>query len=402
MFKEVQLQNRQRFISEPALTTAEIQNAIDVAVECLKRNLHRFVGCFATPMEENPGGEWRNRYQTIDLPDWTSGMWTGLYWMIYELTGDTAFRKAAESQVEIMEKVARERIQLNDHDTGFKFSPSCVAAYRLTEDTKARDAALRAAEILLERYCPVNKFIIRSGTRSPQDRYQWYRTLVDTMMNIPLLFWAYQESGEKKFYDAAVGHYNTTIKYLVREDGSSYHHFQFNPETFEPEYGLTFQGNRNESCWSRGHSWLVYGFPCAYGYTKDAQLIDAHRAVTYYFLNHLPADFVPYWDFDFMDGSLEPRDSSASASAICGLLEMNRYLEDDCADKKLFEGAADCMLRGLMKHCANDGSNGDGILLHSVRSKPHNYLVDTVDTYADYFYMEALMRRLHPEWKSYF
>lgn len=404
MFENVCVENAERFKNGSSLGHDEVMNALDLAIEVLKKSLPRFIGRFPEPatgfFQGANAGRSVNRYKSVDTPGWISGMWTGLYWLIYELTGDTSFKNAAESQVEVFEKMSYDASRLNDHDTGFLFSPSCVAAYRLTGNKDAYDAALRAAAILLKHVCPVNKFIIRVGTRLPDEPYEWYRTLVDSMMNLPLLFWAYEETGLREYYDAAVEHYNTTLKYLIREDGSSYHHYQFDPETLKPVGGVTWQGNRDESCWARGHSWLVYGYPMAYNYTNDKTIFDIHRGVSYYFLNHLPADFIPYWDFDFSTGSLEPRDSSAAAVACAGLLEMNRHLPDTSNDKKLFKNAAGAMLKSLITLCSNKGNDGDGLILHSVSSKPHNSAVDTVEPYADFFYVESLIRWLKPEWKS--
>lgn len=403
MFENVKINNPERFESD--FTVEEAKKALDASINILKKTLHRFTDSFAMPVggfyREAKNGWSKNRYKQSPLPDWTSGMWTGLYWIVYEVTKDEAFRNACENHVKIMQRVADEKISLNDHDIGFKFSPTCVASYKLTGNTDARAAALKAAEIMLKHYCPVNKFIIRQGLRTDENNYDGYRTLVDSMMNIPLFFWAYGETGNKAYYDAAVGHYNTTAKYLVREDGSSYHHYQFDPETFAPVGGITWQGHRDESCWTRGHSWLVYGYPVAYRYTKDEKIFDIHRAVTYYFLNNLPSDLIPYWDFDFNDSSLEPRDASAAAVVCAGLLEMCSHLPDGADDKKLFKNAAGAILKALIKHCLNSGDEGDGILLHSTGSKPHNMLVDTVETYADYFFVEALVRYINPEWKAY-
>ncbi len=404
LFENVKIENQERFKYGADLTEREVKNALDAAIEMLRVSLPRFVGKFPEPATGfytgAPSGRSVNRYREVDEPGWISGMWTGLYWLIYELTGDNAFKNAAMSQIEIFKKNAREEIGLDDHDTGFKYTPSCVAAYRLTGDESSREAALLAAKIQLEHFCPVNKFLIRVGKRRPGEPYEWYRTLVDSMMNLPLFFWAYEQTGNKEYYDAAVAHYNTTLNYLIRDDASSCHHYQFDPETLKPVREVTWQGNRDSSCWARGHSWLVYGYPLAYGYTKDEKTLEIHRAVTYYFLNHLPEDFIPYWDFDFTTGSLEPRDSSAAAIATSGLLEMCRLLPDTSDDKVLFKNAAYSMLKAMINLCANKGCDGDGILLHSVSSKPHNSVVDSSLPYADFFYVEALIRYLDPTWKS--
>lgn len=399
------IKNSQRFDIGAELERNTVESALENAVYCLKKNIDRFKCGFPAPVNgwwADGANNWSmNRYKVLSAPNWESGMWTGVYWMAYEITGDIVFREAAESHVKIFEKVAKEAVTLNDHDTGFKFSPSCVAAYKLTGNEAAKNAAIRAAEIQLEHYCPVNKFIINRGTRSENDSYNDYRTLVDSMLNIPLFFWATEVTGDKQFYTAAVEHYNTTLKYLIRDDGSSYHHYQFDPKTLAPVKGITWQGNRDESCWSRGQAWLVFGYPIAYGYTKDEQIFDVHRAVSYHFLNNLPSDSIPYWDFDFNDGSLEPRDSSASAVATAGLLEMCKYLSDSSDDKLLFKNAAGTMLKAMIEKCANTGNMGDGLLQHATGARPLNSQIDTYETYGDYFYMESLMRWLNPEWKAY-
>ena len=237
--------------------------------------------------------------------------------------------------------------------------------------------------------------------RGSSNWYGSYRTLVDTMMNIPLLMWAGKESGNLEYIEKSIKHYKTTEKYLIREDGSTFHHYQFNPETMEPEKGLTLQGYSDESCWSRGHSWLVYGYPIAYSYTHDESILDIHRGITYYFLNKLPEDNIPYWDLIFTQGSTQPRDSSASAVAVCGLLEMCRHLTDDNPDKKIFKNAADRMMKTLVQKCSNTDYSKDGILTHVTHALPQGRGIDESAVYGDYFYLEALLRYKNPDWKMY-
>lgn len=214
---------------------------------------------------------------------------------------------------------------------------------------------------------------------------------------IPLFFWVSQQTGDMKYHEMAIGHYNTSAKYLVREDGSSYHHYQFDPKTKEPLYGVTHQGNGDESCWTRGHAWLVYGYPTAYKYTKDQYALDVAKAVSYYFMNTLPDDNIPYWDTDFEFPSFEPRDSSASAVVACGLLEMCKYLPDSDKDKELFRNAAEIMIEAIIDKCICDREHTDAIITHVTGSVPHNEEIDSCETYGDYFFFEALVRLLKPE-----
>lgn len=401
MYSKVSLQNKERWQERAVLSKEMLEKAAEKALCHLEINIGKFGDKMAEPISgwygKNPYGFSRHRYDTTDQVSWTTSLWTGTYWLAYQLTGDKKFRETAESHLKYYIDTANSPEKLNNHDTGFKYMPSCVAAFKIVGHEEARKAALRAAEIQLEHFCPINKFLIRSGTRSANDKYAHYRTLVDSMMNISLFFWAYEETGKKAYYDAAVEHYRTTANYLIREDGSSYHHYQFDPVTLAPVRGVTHQGNSSESCWSRGHAWLVYGYPLAYKYTNDEDIFDIHKAVSYYFMDHLPKDCIPYWDFDFADGSFEPRDSSASAIAVCGLLEMCKYLPEGAEEKLLFQNAAGRMMKALIEYCANEDEETDCLLTHVTGSKPHSLYVDNCTTYGDYFYFEALVRFLRPE-----
>lgn len=401
MYQPIEFKTKDRFSTPSGLTREKVQAAFDRAVARMEKNIELFPDSLAETMHglnpNHPNGVSVNMYEATKELYWSNGTWTGIYWLLYQVTGDEKFRNYAASHLDIYDKVVTENTTLDDHDTGFKFTPSCVAEYKLTGNPRAREIALRAAEILLDHYCPVNQFIIRMGKRRPTDPYKSYRTLVDSMLNIPLFFWAYDETGNKEYLDAAVNHYRTTAKYLVREDGSTYHHYQFDPETFEPVGGVTFQGHRNESCWTRGHSWLLYGYPTAYRYCKNPDTMEFNQAVSYYFLDHLPSDMVPYWDFDFTDGSFEPRDSAAGAVAACGLLEACKHLPDDSEDKKLFQNAAEMLVEALIDHCEIHDPEKHALMAHYTGGKPIEDEIDTSCVYGDYFYIEALARLLNPQ-----
>ena len=403
--KDVELKNKARYINEYRISRERLEKEIDFVLEKLRSNAEKFGDKMVEPINGlNDSHEFLfslYRYAPTEKVTWTTGMWTGMYWLAYKYTGDEFFKNVAESHMKHYIEEVKHPERLDDHDTGFKYLPSCVAAYKYTGNEEAKKAALMATDILMEHCCKINNFIIRVGDGTDKYPFSYYRTLVDSMMNIPIFFWAYGETGDKKYYDMAVGHYRTTAKYLVREDGSSYHHYQFNPETKEPMYGMTWQGNRAESTWSRGHSWLVYGYPNVYKYTNDSEALDIHKAVSYYFLDNLPGDGIPYWDFDFTNGSIEPRDSSASAISACGLLEACKYLPDDSEDKKLFRNAAEYMIESIMNNCINKDSEKDCIVTNVTGSRPHNLLVANCETYGDYFYFEALVRLLKPDMEMY-
>ena len=332
--------------------------------------------------------------------NWECGMYTGCFWLAYELTGDEFFRQCAESHRPTYRKRIDERIAVDDHDVGFEFTPSCVAEYRLTGNTEARDIAIDAVKYFYEHsYSKKGKFIIRA--HKAWDKGSGCRTMMDSLMNAPLLFWAAGELGDQDYFTAALDHTRTTEQYLIREDGSSNHHYQFDPETAGPVRGVTLQGNSDDSCWSRGHGWGVYGFPIAYSYSKADFLKEVHRDITYFMLNHLPDDLIPYWDYDFTSGD-EPRDSSAGAVAVCGMHEMIKFLDDADESKAVFKNAASMMLEAIIDKCTGDiGREYDGLICHVTHAKPQGNGIDECAVYGDYFYLEALLRYLKPDWKKY-
>lgn len=392
---EVLIKNPQRFLEPDGFNEEKAKKALERAVCRVERLLDKFSDHLIKTAIRT------NTYEATDRISWTTGLGTAMYWLAYEYTSDKRFRTVAEKQGELYMKTAEEKIGLTDHDIGFKFIPSLVAQYKITGNERAKRAALIAADETLEHICPINHFVIREGKGYDGDPLTWYRSLVDSMMNIPLLFWAHRETGEKKYFDAAVNHYRETAQYLIREDGSSYHHYQYDVQTRKPMYGLTFQGYADDSCWSRGHSWLVYGYPIAYSYTKDDEIPGIFEAVSNYFLNNLPDDFVPYWDLCFTTGSLEPRDSSAGAISACGLLEMCKYIPQDSLKHRIYTNAAYKLINALIDKCEMTGDNTDGIIGHVVGAKPQGIGIDTIATYGDFFYMEALMRVLHSDFRMY-
>ena len=393
---EIKVIHPERFTEQFRVPMEKFEAAADRAIKRMEKSLERFFDKFPTTSHSAT-----NQYDQTDRVGWASSMGTGMYWLSYELSGNESFLRTAENHCRKCAVAAETGTNLDDHDTGFKFTPSCVAHYKITGDQRSKQAALRAAEILLAHYSWKNHFIVRVGDGTVNYHYDFCRALVDSMMNIPLFFWAYEQTGKQVYLDAAVGHYHTTEQYLIREDGSSYHHYQFDPATGDPVRGLTFQGHADESCWSRGHAWLVYGYPVAHSYTRDPHTIDIAKKVTNYFLNHLPGDLVPYWDFDFGEGSLEPRDSAAGAIAVCGMLELCRQLPKDSEEYTFYYTAAARIFEAIIDKCEITSEKEDGLMAHVTGAKPLTSDIDTIATYGDYFYLEALMRFLHPDWRMY-
>lgn len=392
--RKIELKNPERFEGEYKISKTKLGNAIIKATDKLRENITKFGDKF--PLDDSVNFV----YPLADNNNWGCGMYTGLYWLAYELTGDKVFREAAENQVKFHRERIKNRYNFYDHDVGFVVTPSCVAGYKLTGNEEMKKSALDIAEFFYNySYSKKGGFILRCASHA--DEEGGCRTMMDTLMNIPLLFWAGEMTGDKKYTEAAISQYKITEKCLIRDDASSYHHYSFDVKTHEPVRGVTLQGHSDESCWSRGHSWGVYGFPIAYSYTHDESLIELHKNVTYFMLNHLPDDLVPYWDYDFVSGE-EARDSSAGAVAVCGMHEMCRHLPDDAPQKKIFENASAQMLEALIDKCTESPvKETDGILFKVTGSVPHNCCIEECAMYGDYPYLEALMRFANSEWKMY-
>lgn len=384
----------ERFMKPYELPAEKIDCAIEAALAKLEQNLPRWeLGFVANDVNHR-------KYREIRNCNWEHGMNTGIYWLAYELSGNEKFRQVAERMLPSYRTRLEEKIGMDDHDVGFAFSPSCVAAYRMFGDEEIKKLLLETVDYYYNTgYSQKGGFVLRYWPG--QDTEGGCRTMMDTEMNAPFLFWAGQETGKQEYTDAAISQNKITAEYLIRDDGSSYHHYQFEPGTHKPVRGVTWQGRADESCWSRGHAWGVYGFPIAYAYTKDPYFADIHKDVTYYLLNKLPEDLIPYWDFDFTSGD-EPRDSSVNAISICGMLEMIKYLPDDAPEKAIYQSAAAQMMEALIDKCTGtDCYEHDGLICHVTGGVPQNECIDSITVYGDYFYLEALMRYKNPDWKMY-
>lgn len=393
--RNLTLQHPERFTAPYAISKNKLSAAAEKALDKLEQNLLKWENHFASPQSID------FQYRKGVNNHWECGMHTGLYWLAYEMSGNRKFFEVALKHMITYKERFDQKIELNDHDVGFVYLPSCVAAYKVTGDEKYRQLALKVADYYYQAgYSQKGGFILREW--DVEDLVGASRTMMDTLMNAPFLFWAGIESGKQEYIDAAISQNKITEKYLIREDASSYHHYQFDPQTHQPIRGLTWQGASDESCWSRGHAWGIYGFPIAYRYCKEASFINVHRNITYYMLNNLPEDFIPHWDYIYAGSKDQPRDSSAGVISACGMKEMCKYLAENDPQKRIFESAAAHMLEAVIDHCTGDiGKEYDGLICHVTHALPQGLGIDECAIYGDYFYLEALMRFINPSWKGY-
>ncbi len=395
MIKEVLIEPirlGEEFRTTPLLTKEEVEAALNLALQQLELNLDYFGEDFPTP------ATFDNIYPKMDNTEWTNGFWTGALWLGYEYSASAKMKALATSNTASFLKRVTERVELDHHDLGFLYSPSCVADYKLTGSPMALEASIKAADKLIERYQEKGGFIQAWGELGKAEDY---RLIIDCLLNLQLLFFAYEQTGNRKYYDIAVNHFYASVNTVIRDDASTFHTFYFDPATGEPVKGVTRQGYNDASSWARGQAWGVYGIPLTYRMIKDSACLDLFKGVTNHFLNRLPEDKVSYWDLIFNDGSGQSRDSSATAVAVCGIHEMLKYLPEVDSDKETYKYAMHAMLRSLMDNYANRTLQpGRPLLLHGVYSWHSGKGVDEGNIWGDYYYLEALLR-FYKDWELY-
>jgi len=362
------------------------QTAIEDALAKTKRNIERFGERF--PHVSTDGGK---SYVLTNNDDWTDGFWSGMLWLCYEYSGDKAYREAAVRTVgSFRERLEANRV-LDHHDIGFLYSPSAKAQWIIERDEEARQLALRAADKLMARWREQGQYIQAWGPAG--DPVNGGRIIIDCLMNLPLLYWAYEQTGEERYRRTAVLHADKSRRYLVRGDDSSYHTFHFKPENGEPVGGDTAQGYTNGSTWTRGQAWGVYGFALSYRYTRDAKYLETSKRLARFFLSHLPEDHVAYWDFDVPVDEATYRDSSASAIVSAGLLELLDLIERDDPERAYFEEGAQRSMESLVRNYATIGKpDVDGLISRGSYHVRGNSSPDDFVVWGDYFYLEALVR----------
>ncbi|HEX8327110.1 MAG TPA: glycoside hydrolase family 88 protein [Hymenobacter sp.] len=335
------------------------------------------------PRSSNADGS----FSAVASSDWTSGFFPGSLWYLYEYTKDKKWEAEARRWTAGLEK---EQFNRGTHDLGFMLYCSYGNGLRLTNDPAYRAVLLAGAKSLMTRFNP------RVGAIKSWDTKQWqYPVIVDNMMNLELLFWATKASGDSSYYKAAVTHALTTMKNHFRPDNSSYHVVNYDTLTGRVLARETAQGFANESAWARGQAWGLYGYTATYRATKDRRFLAQAQRIADFFLHHpaLPADKVPYWDFNVPTPgpANEPRDASAAAIAASGLLELSQYAGKQGAE---YKQAALQILESLSSpnYLAKPGTNNDFVLMHSTGHKPAKSEMDVPLVYADYYYIEGLLR----------
>ena len=340
----------------------------------------------------------------VGISDWTGGFWPGNLWYVYDFTKKDTWKNAATKWTESLENNQYNR---SHHDIGFMMYCSYGNALRNIPNKKYEDILVQSAKSLITRYSPVVKSIKSWNTKKSWDNNTWYfPVIIDNMMNLELLFYASKITGEPVYRNVAINHAETAMRNHLRGDYSSYHVVDYDTATGKVLHQQTNQGFADNSQWARGQAWGIYGFTVVYRETRDKKFLNTARKLADFYINHpnLPADKIPYWDFnvnqtgftpdwkyDASKLSYIPRDASAAAITASGLLELSHYLGKK---GKKYRNFAIESLRSLCspQYLAEPGQNGFFILKHATGSMPHNSEIDVPLVYADYYFLEALLR----------
>ena len=375
-------QNLKRIVDDAAKQTNLMLDQIDQVKAAWNNNAqNRNKPTLVSPRTLSPEGE----LLLVPSKDWTSGFFPGVLWFLFELTGDKKWEDQAKVYTSDIEN---EKLNGKTHDMGFKIYCSFGTGYRLTKDPKYKDVIIQAAKTLSKRYNP-KVGCIRSWDHN-KDKWD-FPVIIDNMMNLELLFAATKLSGDSSFYKIAVSHANTTLKNHFRPDFSSYHVVDYDTVTGKVLSKSTHQGYNNESAWARGQAWALYGYTLCYRETRDPKYLQQAENIAGFILHHpnMPKDVVPYWDFNAGNIPEEPRDASAGAIIASALVELSTFSNNG----SFYRNKADQIIESLTQNYRSPiGENKGFILIHSTGAKPMNSEVDVPLTYADYYYLEALIR----------
>jgi rhamnogalacturonyl hydrolase YesR len=335
---------------------------------------------------KNPRTFEDGKVQLVDEKDWTCGFFPGALWLMYELTNNEKFKTEAQRYTSLLEKVQYDK---GTHDLGFMLYCSYGIGFRLTANEDYKEIMLNGAKSLMTRYNP-GIGLIRSWDFN-KEIWQ-YPVIIDNMMNLEFLLWASKTSGDTTMKAACISHADKTMSNHYRPDNSCFHVVDYDTITFMPRHKQTHQGYSDSSSWARGQAWGLYGYTMMYRETKNEKYLEQAEKIAAFILNHprLPEDKIPYWDFDAPNIPNEPRDASAAAIIASALIELCSFVPEN----RTYFTIAETILKNLSsdKYLAPKGENGLFILKHSTGNWPKNSEVDTPLNYADYYFLEALLR----------
>ena len=331
-------------------------------------------------------GDGSSAYHLTANKNWLASFWSGLLWLVAYHTKAPDDIANARSLVSSFVLRLDDKVRLN-HDLGFLFLLSSRAHWQICNDESAHALALRGADLLVSRFRPQGGYIQAWG--DADDETESRRFIIDSMMNIPLLYWASRETGDTRFSDAATRHAQTSLRFLLRDDGSTYHTFLLDPATAVPIGPKTHQGYADDSVWSRGQAWAIYGFTVAAEWTGEITFRHAAERAAEWYLGAIEPDLIAPWDFRLPPDSAYTADSSADAIAAGGLLRLARLTGED-----RYRDAARERITLLIQKAFDTRVEAQGLFLHGTQHMPHDYGINTYTIFGDYFALEAIMNLL--------
>lgn len=318
--------------------------------------------------------------------EWCSGFWPGVLWYDYEVTGDSTVLAEADKFTQALKPIVNKPVF--DHDLGFLIYCSYGNGYRLTGRDDYKEVILAAADSLATLYNPAAGTLL-SWPRNVE-MFGGHNTIMDNMINLEMLFWAAENGGNPYLHDIAVKHAETTMEHHFRPDYTSYHVAVYDKESGKFLRGCTHQGYADNSMWARGQAWAIYGYTVVYRETKDPKFLDFAQKVTDVYLDRLPEDKVPYWDFDDPEIPAASRDASAACVVASALLELSGYVDEEKGE--YYKNEAVDILASLSSDKYQSGDRNSSFLMHSTGHHPAGSEIDYSIIYADYYYIEALNR----------
>lgn len=316
---------------------------------------------------------------------WTNGFWGGMMWQLYNATKEEIYRETAQQTEEKLD-AALNNYWVMDHDSGFRWLLTSVAQYRLTGDKKSQNRALLAAANLAGRFNPEGNFIVAWNGNNDPRRNGW--AIIDCLMNLPLLHWAYEQTGDPRYYHVAIKHADTAIKEFLRSDGSVKHIVEFDPVTGDVNRSYGGQGYAKGSSWTRGQSWALYGFTLSFIHSQKERYLDAAERVADYFISCIPESGLIPVDF-YQPADCDWEDDIAACVAACGLIELSKVAKE--WKKQTYLDAAVRMLKAIDEKSCDYDKNTDNLLIRcsaAYGDDRHNFPI----VYGDYYYIEAIWK----------
>lgn len=362
-----------------------VNQSLDYCLSKLNRSILKIPGYSHMPRTiEFSQKDWKY----VPIEDWTSGFWPGILWYATEYTNESKWQARADSFTRALFPLAYRKA--GNHDLGFMMYCSYGNAYRLTKNPDFKKVLLATADTLATLYNPKVGTILSWPSMVKEQNWP-HNTIIDNLINLEVLFWAAKNGGKKELYDIALKHAQTTMKNHFRPDYTSYQVIVYDTITGKKIKGVTHQGYADNSMWARGQAWAIYGFVMTYRETRRPEFLNFAQKIAEVYLERLPENLIPYWDFNDPAIPDAPKDASAAAITSSALLELSALVSNQ-EKKKEYRRKAEEMLKELSSDDYLSGNKNNAFLMHSIGHHPHGTEIDASIIYADYYYMEALIR----------